>query len=352
MTIFFKRIRIAYFSTIFILSAAVLGLSAYFANIYLPDNKAHAGFSIYAVVIAALTIVFGLIQLFSGAQPRTEAPFLFVVSVFWLSVAAWAIDQSTNEECYGLGNAQTPTENGLVSSRSICYAIKIVEAFSWTIFAMLVIAFVIVINRTASARVLGHPDAWSEPMDNLPWYDELPGYPGGSWFGSDYHRYHHRYGYETFASTGPVAASRRGYKELSPTGPMLETSRSVAEDHYTRARGKSSHRRVANTSASNYGESPSMVPGMAPSGIQPGRSMGYGQAQLTVPMAATQPGASVGYGQVPSIVPTTQTTGVGATVKFGEHEFQQKPGHSMIIRGGAKGGPPQIEQVPGYYRGP
>ena len=57
MTVLFRRIRIVYFSTsvcgkrklaaqiragtIFVLSATILGLSAYLANIYVPENKAH-----------------------------------------------------------------------------------------------------------------------------------------------------------------------------------------------------------------------------------------------------------------------------------------------------------------------
>ncbi|VDC04088.1 unnamed protein product [Peniophora sp. CBMAI 1063] len=362
MTILFKRIRIAYFSTICILSAVVLAASAYFANIYLPDNKAHAGFSVYALVISALTIISGFIQLFSRAQPRTETPFLFIVGVFWLSVAAWALDQSVDQECYGLGNTQTSTKHGDVSSRAICYATKIVEAFSWTVFVMFAIAFIIVINRTATAKVLGHPDIWAEPMDNLPWYDELPGYPGESWFGSDFHRYHHRYGYEQGApltGAGRTAASRAGYGQLSPTitEPMMERQPSPPEDHYTRAREKSSRRsrRAASPRTNPYENGTSRTHGRSRSIRQPTVDVDYGQQLASgVPMATSQYAEGYGHDQALPGMPIATTTqpGVGATVNVGGAQVQQLPGHSMIIRGGSKGAPPQIEQVPGYYNGP
>lgn len=64
----------------------------------------------------------------------------------------WCSDQSTNTECFALGSSQTQTHAGLgtstiailgrsddlavVSSKSICYETKVVEAFSWTIFLL------------------------------------------------------------------------------------------------------------------------------------------------------------------------------------------------------------------------
>ncbi|KZV76082.1 hypothetical protein PENSPDRAFT_497824 [Peniophora sp. CONT] len=205
MTVLFKRIRTMYLATLFVFTAAVLGISAYFAQLYLPNQK-HGGFVIYAIVIPALTIVFGLIQLF-WAQPRTEVVFLFVAGVLWLTQAAWATDQSTNAECFALGNSQTQTQHGLVSSKSICYETKVVEAFSWTIFLALAIAFIITITLASQSKVLGHPEIWSEPIDNLPWFGELPGYPGQRWFGSDFHRFHHRFGY---GGTAPVPMAQPG----------------------------------------------------------------------------------------------------------------------------------------------
>ena len=61
--------------------------------------------------------------------------------------------------------------------------------------ALVAIFLVIIIALASKSKVLGHPDIWSEPIDYLPWFGELPGYPGGRWYGSPYHMYHHRYGY-------------------------------------------------------------------------------------------------------------------------------------------------------------
>ena len=55
--------------------------------------------------------------------------------------------------------------------------------------------------------MLGHPEIWSEPIDNLPWFGELPGYPGQRWFGSEFHRFHHRFGY---GGTAPVPMAQPG----------------------------------------------------------------------------------------------------------------------------------------------
>lgn len=198
-------------------------------------------------------------------------------------------------------------------------------------------------------------------MDNLPWYDELPGYPGVSWFGSDYHRYHHRYGYEKSAPmVGPPVASRRGYRQLSPTTEPITQMQQPSpppEDHYTRAREKTIRRsrRAASPRPSLYEETASRVPGRSRSAVAPTVGVDYGQVPSAVPTAASQYGGGGGYGQASSTVPmvTTAAPGAGATVNIGGQQIQQAPGHSLVIRPGPNpGAPPKIEQIPGYYTGP
>lgn len=78
------------------------------------------------------------------------------------------------------------------------------------------IAFILTIALASKSKVLGHPDIWSEPIDNLPWFGELPGYPGQRWFGSDYHRYHHRFGY---GGSAPVPMAQ---PMAQPSGAIVQ----------------------------------------------------------------------------------------------------------------------------------
>jgi len=244
MTILFKRIRTFFHVCIFLLAAAVLGLSAYFADVFLPKFK-RGGFVVYSLAIPAATLLFGLFQMF-WAEPRTEALFLFVAGVLWLAQAAWASDQNTDPECFALGGTQMQANHGFISARSFCYESKVVEALSWTIFLLLAIFLVIVITQASKSKVLGHPNIWYEPIEYLPWFGELPGYPGGRWYGSPYHMYHHRYGYG------------------QPMMPQMQSG--------------------------------------------------------------------------------------GALVNIGGHTVQQLPGHSLVIRPSANGGPPDVQQVRGMVQ--
>jgi len=57
---------------------------------------------------------------------------------------------------------------------------RVIEAFSWVLFGIFAIFLVIVINLTSVAVMRGgRPYAWREPMIELPWYGEWPGYSGG-----------------------------------------------------------------------------------------------------------------------------------------------------------------------------
>ncbi|KAF9646752.1 hypothetical protein BDM02DRAFT_3118138 [Thelephora ganbajun] len=57
---------------------------------------------------------------------------------------------------------------------------RVIEAFSWVLFGVFAIFFIIVVNLTTIAvQRGGRPYAWREPMIELPWYGEWPGYSGG-----------------------------------------------------------------------------------------------------------------------------------------------------------------------------
>ncbi|KAH9843838.1 uncharacterized protein C8Q71DRAFT_852362 [Rhodofomes roseus] len=177
MTQLFKEMRLYGFITILLLSATVLGISAYLGSIFLP-NIQH-DFGIYSIVTPSLTILVFLITL-SWSAPRTEAVVLFVLGVMWLAMGAWSADMVGNTQCDAINSsARSATKSGTVSTRSWCYEMKVIEAFSWMIFCLFAIFLWVLISLTSRARAFGYQYAWAAPIFELPWFGELPGWPYG-----------------------------------------------------------------------------------------------------------------------------------------------------------------------------
>ncbi|EIN10630.1 hypothetical protein PUNSTDRAFT_84829 [Punctularia strigosozonata HHB-11173 SS5] len=172
----FARFRLTAYIIFFLLSAAVLGLAANFANEFLPHI--HSDFIIFSLVVSAASIL-ALILLLSWSQPRTEVLFVIIVGILWLSEAAWAEDIIGHVQCSDIASSDTvPTKNGSTSSRAYCREMKVLEAFSWMLFALFFISFWIIVVLTSRAKTLGQYYAWQEPIAELPWFGEYPGYEG------------------------------------------------------------------------------------------------------------------------------------------------------------------------------
>lgn len=174
MTQLFKEMRLYGYVTILLLSAAVLGIAAYLGSIFLPNL--HHDFGIFSLIVPSLTILVFLI-LISWSAPRTEAIVLFILGVLWLAMGAWSTDIIGTTQCDALGDARMATKNGTVLTRSWCYEMKVIQAFSWMIFCLYAIFLWILISLTSRARVMGLPYAWRAPIFELPWFGELPGWP-------------------------------------------------------------------------------------------------------------------------------------------------------------------------------
>ncbi|KAI0796635.1 hypothetical protein C8Q75DRAFT_802321 [Abortiporus biennis] len=177
MTQLFRDLRVYGLVAIMILSATVLGLAAYLGSIFLPDIN--RDFSIFAIIVPSLTLL-GYIAVISWSQPRIDATILFILGVLWLTMGAWSADFLGSTQCVALDNQRTPTKNGSVSSKSYCYEMRVIEAFSWMIFCLSAIFLWILIALTSRSRALGRPFAWSEPVIELPWFGEWPGWPADS----------------------------------------------------------------------------------------------------------------------------------------------------------------------------
>jgi hypothetical protein len=80
-----------------------------------------------------------------------------------------------------------------VSQKSWCQQMKVVQAFSWALFASFVIAFIILMQLIEQAKKFGRYHITDEPikgefvphccgysrltdLPELPWFDEMPGY--------------------------------------------------------------------------------------------------------------------------------------------------------------------------------
>ncbi|KAL1743033.1 hypothetical protein HDZ31DRAFT_65412 [Schizophyllum fasciatum] len=177
MTVRFANWRLSFFVTILVFSAVTLGISAYFASIFLPDL--HHDFTIFSIIVPVLTILVFLIIL-QWAQPRIEVPVLFILGCFWLAEAAWATDAIGDTQCDGLGGQTIGTRKGSVSAKGYCCQMKVLQAFSWMNFCLFAIAFYIILRLVSQAEQFGRPDAWVAPIRELGWFGEYPGFYGGT----------------------------------------------------------------------------------------------------------------------------------------------------------------------------
>ncbi|KJA30264.1 hypothetical protein HYPSUDRAFT_32413 [Hypholoma sublateritium FD-334 SS-4] len=182
MTVRFGNNRLGFYVAVFILSGTVLGLAANFASIFLPHL--HNNFIIFALVVPSLTIFSFLLSL-QWAQPNTEALQLFILGILWLAMGAWATDVIGPLQCDALGGQTMPAKNGGETNfQAYCYEMKVIQAFSWALFIMFVVALWILFQLAAQAERFGRYQIWREPIRELPWFGEMPGYYNTSTMGA------------------------------------------------------------------------------------------------------------------------------------------------------------------------
>jgi len=179
MTIRFGNNRLATYIVIWLLSGAVLGIAAHFADIFLP--KYHREFIIFALVVPSVTI-FVLLLSVSWAQPWSEAIMLFILSVLWLAMGAWTTDVIGHIQC-SMTSGTEPTKSGTISSRTYCYEMRVIQAFSWMICGLLILYFVIFIALVNRAVYMGFPHIWNEHIAFMPWFGEWPTLGHGNAYG-------------------------------------------------------------------------------------------------------------------------------------------------------------------------
>jgi len=53
---------------------------------------------------------------------------------------------------------------------------KVIQAFSWMIFVLIASAFAILVALVSQAQSFGRHEIWYEPIRELGWFGEYPGY--------------------------------------------------------------------------------------------------------------------------------------------------------------------------------
>ncbi|KAF8621661.1 hypothetical protein AX15_007675 [Amanita polypyramis BW_CC] len=109
-------------------------------------------------------------------MPQTEALELFILGALWLAMGAWSTDIIGYVQCDALGGQTIPTKSGTTSYQRYCYEMKVIQAFSWMAFVLFAFAIVILLQLVTRAQMFGRFNIWREPIQELPWFGEAPGY--------------------------------------------------------------------------------------------------------------------------------------------------------------------------------
>ncbi|KAF8351445.1 hypothetical protein F5887DRAFT_208169 [Amanita rubescens] len=204
MTFRFVAYRIGFYFAVFLLSGTVLGLAAHFAVLF--PTGAHHDFTIFALVVPALTIFFLLLSV-QWAVPRTEVIQLSIFAAIWLAMGA--CDIIGNIQCDALGGQSIATKSGSTSYQAYCYQMKVIQAFSWMNFVLVAFALVIIMQLVTQAQMFGRYHIWMEPIRELPWFGEAPGY------------------YNTYNNPYPQTQMAYPYPTMVPGMPMMTPGHTV-----------------------------------------------------------------------------------------------------------------------------
>ncbi|KAF8743217.1 Ubiquitin-conjugating enzyme E2, partial [Rhizoctonia solani] len=170
----FNTLRFRAFAAVFIGSIVVLALSAYLASV-LFSTDIH-DFLIFSLVVSVASLVI-ILALSQRSQPRTEAWVLFILAVLWLTMGAYSQDVIGYQRCYAMRGQTVPTSNNAtMSAERYCRQMKSILAFSWAIFVLLTIWWIILLFVVNKLYASGDHDIWTGPMSDvmMPGEDPIP----------------------------------------------------------------------------------------------------------------------------------------------------------------------------------
>jgi len=208
MTNLFRHIRHTTFACVFAFTAIVLGLNAHFAAVFFP--KYHHDFILFTLIIPSFTMTV-VIVLALRSQPRWDIFFTFLLSTLWLAQAAYAVDVIGHVECDALSGTRMPTKTGTFPADSYCRQMKVIEAFSWANFILLILSFVALLNLTLRVHARGDLGIWGASVSELPFFHEPIGANG-------YNNGYNGGGYPGVVGAG-AQAPYGGYPNVRTYGP-------------------------------------------------------------------------------------------------------------------------------------
>ncbi|KAF8335469.1 uncharacterized protein EI90DRAFT_3048476 [Cantharellus anzutake] len=158
----------------FCCSVVILVISSTLASHFLPQ---HQGLLILSIVASALTI-FILFLLNGGPQPQFELSAILLLSWLWLGLGAYTGDYIGDTQCYLLTGTISASGKDY-SNKGFCQQIKVINAFSWALFAVMSAYWVLVyfIVGFVETRI---PYIWEGNIDDVYFPDEERAvYPAG-----------------------------------------------------------------------------------------------------------------------------------------------------------------------------
>jgi len=131
-------------SVVFALAAlgalAILGLASYQATQFM-NNKYDKPYIIFAIIVAALTLL-ACLMLSMRYSFRTHIGTLAILSVLWLALASYTTDRIGYVQCESLDGQIHPSSKGNYNAVTWCRELKAMMAFSWFVWALLMISIV------------------------------------------------------------------------------------------------------------------------------------------------------------------------------------------------------------------
>ncbi|KAF8709102.1 Ubiquitin-conjugating enzyme E2, partial [Rhizoctonia solani] len=169
----FNTLRFRAFAAVFIGSIVVLALSAYLASVlFSTDIRATSMTSLYSLCQSSYN--FGAFPTFPTKDRGMGSIYTSCAMVNNGSVFA---RRDCYQRCYAMRGQTVPTSNNAtMSAERYCRQMKSILAFSWAIFVLLTIWWIILLFVVNKLYASGDHDIWTGPMSDvmMPGEDPIP----------------------------------------------------------------------------------------------------------------------------------------------------------------------------------
>jgi len=153
----FSLVRMVAMALCFVASAAVCGLAAYQASLFI-DQMFDKPYLIYALVVSVISIFASAFLAFMYSF-NTHIGCIAILTILWLALAAYTTDRIGYVQCESLyGQRKNIDHGGTYDSVAYCRELKAIMGFAWFNFALLIICIVswIRLQEFEEQEGLGH----------------------------------------------------------------------------------------------------------------------------------------------------------------------------------------------------